>query len=73
MTQHMTTNNFKQLQEEQERKAPPLPLHIKENVGRSVELLRFWGEVADLYVGKALNVMSAIASGKAVESDEKEE
>lgn len=69
----MTNNNFKQLQEEEERKAPPLPPHIKESVNQSVELLRFWGEVADLYVGKALNVMSAIVSGKAVEPDEIEE
>jgi hypothetical protein len=66
----MTTNNFKQLQEEEERKAPPLPPHIKENVSRSVELLRFWGDVADLYVGKAFSVMSAVISGKAPDAEE---
>lgn len=61
----MTTNNFKKLQAEEEFKAPPLPAHIKENVSRSVELLRFWGEVADLYVGRAFDVVTAMASGSA--------
>jgi hypothetical protein len=58
----MRTNNFKRLMEEEERTAPPPP-NLKSDLDRTMGLVRFVGEVVDLYLPRLVDMLVSMVGG----------
>jgi len=60
MATNNTENNFKKLQEEEERQCPQPPPEIERNVIGTARSIGFVGNVVELYLSKVVDVLSAI-------------
>lgn len=64
-----TTNNFKELGEENSKKFEERDKRIRDNVNHSVGFFHFIGDILDLFSSKVVNMFLSVSGGKGPKSE----
>ncbi len=56
-------NNFQRLMNEEERRTPPPPPEIKSNLGGTIKIYRFIGQIVELYLPRVVDLFVLLGSG----------
>lgn len=56
-------NNFQRLANEEERRTPPPPPEIKSNLGGTIKIYRFIGQIVELYLPRVVDLFVLLGSG----------
>ncbi|MCB0703937.1 MAG: hypothetical protein KDC34_01450 [Saprospiraceae bacterium] len=57
-------NNFQRLMEEEERRTPPPPPEIKSNLGGTLKIYQFIGQIVELYLPRVMDLFVLLGGGE---------